>query len=217
MIIDYQLLYTAIVAISTLAYAFLTYLLVRETIRLREVQAEPEIILYLNPSDDLPITYDLIVKNIGVSVAYNVRWEFDKNSIFIKERGVDLNVLKFFTDKTDYFAPGQIYRTYFGLGSELFRKPTPPGIRMKVSFNNRRGNHFGREYLIDPSIYSGRSFVKNSGKREISESIQNISEVFSDIASGNSTLNINTYSTTDRNRELRKLKSLSKKIINKKK
>jgi hypothetical protein len=104
-----QLVFTGVVAVATVVYAFLTLLLVRETVRLRRVQAEPEIVLYLQPSEyDLSLI-DIVIRNVGATPAHNMHWEFDRNHELIRDKDVGLDRMKFF-EGIPYFAPGQVFR-----------------------------------------------------------------------------------------------------------
>ncbi len=68
-----QMAMTIIMAFSTLAYAVLTVILVYETRRLRQVQAEPEIVIYLAESKFVTSTFDVVVRNIGATPAYKLK------------------------------------------------------------------------------------------------------------------------------------------------
>jgi hypothetical protein len=196
-----QLLFTAIVSIATCAYAILTIILVKETIRLREAQTEPEIIIYLQPSENLPSIFDIVVKNIGGGTAYNIKWEFDKNAILAKERGSSLDQQNFFTKGASYFAPGQIYHSVVGTGIELLKEPAPPPLLMQANFENRQQKKYHREYLIDPIQYRGRYWIDPHGLRQIENTLKDIEKNFGHVFSGFGRLNINTYDSDDRDQE----------------
>ena len=197
---ELQMTFTAIVAISTFVYAILTIIMVRETIRLREAQTEPEIVVFLQSIEAFPSGFDIIVRNIGGGVAYNIRWEFDHNAPLIMEKGTRLNEQLFFTKGVEHFAPGQIYSSVFGRGPELLQKPATP-LPIKVSFENRKGKKYMREYIIDPMFVYGRSWLGGSGIHEISDNIKDIRNEFLHIASGFSRMNINSYNSNDRIKE----------------
>jgi hypothetical protein len=203
MTIDYiQIAFTALVSISTFVYALLTIIMVRETIRLREAQTEPEIVIFLQSIEAFPSGFEIIVRNIGGGVAYNIQWEFDHNAPLIKVKETRLDIQSFFTKGVKHFAPGQIYSSLFGKGPELLRNPAPP-LPMKVYFENRRGKKYFREYTIDPMFVYGRSWLGGSGIHEISDNIKDIRNEFLHIASDFSRMNINTYNSNDRMKESR--------------
>lgn len=66
--------FSAVVTISTVAYAILTRSLVTETKRMREAQTEPRIEITLNSLDFAINIVRLRVRNIGLGPAKNVRF-----------------------------------------------------------------------------------------------------------------------------------------------
>ncbi|MDO8721436.1 MAG: hypothetical protein Q7J31_04320, partial [Syntrophales bacterium] len=73
-------IFTAVVTISTVAYAILTWSLVSETKKMREVQTEPRIEIALKPLDFAINIVRLHVRNIGLGPAKNVRFTFSVSS-----------------------------------------------------------------------------------------------------------------------------------------
>jgi len=65
-------LFTAVVTISTVVYAILTAVLVRETKKMREVQTEPRIEITLRPLESAINIVRLHIKNIGLGPAENL-------------------------------------------------------------------------------------------------------------------------------------------------
>lgn len=163
-----QLFFTGVVALATLVYAYLTYVLVKETIRLRQIQTEPEIIVYLQPIEDSPSFLEIIVRNIGGGTAYNLKWSFDLEAKLIKEKNTRLDKQKFFIEGMDYFAPGQIYRSIFGVTTELYEKPIPSALLLKVSYENMQTKKYQREFSIDRSRISAQRIWKwNNAANEL--------------------------------------------------
>jgi len=196
-----QVVFAAIVSIATVAYSILTIVLVEETIKLREVQTEPEIVVYLQIPEDLPSFFHIVVRNIGGGTAYNVRWKFDQNAILAKERGSRLDGQHFFTKGADYFAPGQVYSSMFGVGPELLQDPPAPALLLQVSYENRQRKKYFREYSIDPMQFYGRSWIGGRGLPEIASSLKDIKKDLDHVVSGFSRLNVNIYDSNERSKE----------------
>lgn len=72
----FNLLFSAVVAVATVVYAWLTARLVSETRRLREVQTEPTIEVTYRSHDEAMALLELVVQNIGAGPAYDVTVEF---------------------------------------------------------------------------------------------------------------------------------------------
>lgn len=99
------LLFSFVVAASTVCYVVLTSRLVSETRLMRKAQVEPHIIAYLSNSETHSRIVHLYTKNIGQGVGLNVRFTIikDFNDGFRK-----LSSYSYFTDGLNYFPPGQV-------------------------------------------------------------------------------------------------------------
>jgi len=74
-----QIIFSGIVAISTVVYAVLTWKLVSETRETRKLQITPDIHAYFEKSEvDASFVY-LIIENIGYGIAKNVKFQITKD------------------------------------------------------------------------------------------------------------------------------------------
>jgi len=97
------LIFSAVVAISTLFYVYLTGKLVKETRIMRKFQVEPHIIAYLDVAEtDSDIVF-IKIKNIGLGVALNVKFSINKDINYPKSRSLDN--LWYFMEGINYFPP----------------------------------------------------------------------------------------------------------------
>lgn len=69
------IVFSGVVAISTIAYTIITVLLWKEQVRLRRAQTDPCVVIYPRHHKTEGTVLELVVENIGLGVAYNV--EFD--------------------------------------------------------------------------------------------------------------------------------------------
>ena len=67
-----QLLFSAVVALSTVVYSILTWKLVSETRRMREFQITPDINIYFEGSEADASFFHIVFKNSGLGYAKNV-------------------------------------------------------------------------------------------------------------------------------------------------
>ncbi len=197
-----QIICTAVIAIATFLYALLTFFIVKETIRLREIQTEPDVVVYLQVTDNEPYTLDIVAKNIGAGPALNVVWSFDKRAPLIVDKKTGLDKIKFL-DRVEFFPPGIEYRSLLG-GPNLFQEPVSPPLDVSVTYTNRLNKIYSRSFRIDPQELFGRSWIDNNNIHEISRSLQNISRQVDHLTSGFHRLKVDTYSNTDRVREHKK-------------
>ncbi|MGZ7180283.1 MAG: hypothetical protein ACXVIB_05720, partial [Halobacteriota archaeon] len=92
--------FSGLVAISTVAYAILTWRLVSETKRMREVQTEPNISISIQQAGRWGNELEMIIQNIGSGEAFDVTFEVETDLTIMtpvgshKKRFVDLNIIK---------------------------------------------------------------------------------------------------------------------------
>lgn len=199
---DYlQIILTAVVTLATVVYAFLTWILVRETMRLRQAQTEPEITLYLEPSEFHPNMIDIIVRNVGPGTAYNLQWAFDRNAPLIKERGAGLDKMRFF-DGIPYFAPSQTFRSFFATGIDLLREPIPSALTMEVSYQSQQGQSSKRSFIIDPQQFYGRAWIgEDQPLLKIANKIEKIESRLGDMFSAFKRIKVDVYDHEDREKQ----------------
>jgi len=101
-----NLLFSFVVAISTVFYVVLTRQLVAETKRMRQAQQKPRISMTIQPREDLLNFVDLIIENIGLGAAYNVKFEIEPDSEYGFKQGKLSNV-GFIKRGISYFPPNQ--------------------------------------------------------------------------------------------------------------
>jgi hypothetical protein len=71
-----NLIFSAVVAASTLAYVFLTGGLVAETRRMRRLESEPFLDVYLVPNARAINILDVVIQNTGRAPIRNIRWSW---------------------------------------------------------------------------------------------------------------------------------------------
>jgi hypothetical protein len=199
-----QIIMTAVMAFSTLAYAVLTVILVRETRRLREVQAEPEVVLYLESSRFVPSAFDIVASNIGATPAYELEWQYDKDHPLASKESVNLNRMKFF-EGAPFFAPGQEYRSFFGMGPDLLSEPIVESLAISAQYENRQGRKFERTFEISVSQFHGRSWIGGHPDREIADALKKIQRDFRHTTTGFKKLYVDMYDSADREKRRQEL------------
>lgn len=169
----------SIFAITNVIFAFF---LLRETIKLREVETEPEISIFLEQNIIMGV-YDIVVKNIGKGSAYNIHFYFDKNAdIFSRISFRPIFELGFF-EGVKYMAPNQEYRTMFG-GHELFAKPLPTPLEIKVEYSNKnlkKKKNYEEMFEINPGNYWGTSYIDKKNLNDINDQLVKISNNIKDL------------------------------------
>ena len=198
---DFIFISTIATAIATVAYAILTVVIVKETIRLRKVQTDPEIVLYLQPEERSPNFLDIVVKNVGSGAAYDLVWDFDRSSRLGSDGKFGISQIKFF-DGIKYFAQGQEFRSFFASNNELFSEPAASAMKIQVFYRTDDGRKGKREFIIDPQVFYGRMWI---GQPDVSESLKLIQRDISLIGSGFHKLGVKVYDKQDRVNERKEL------------
>ncbi len=97
-------IFTGVVAVSTVVYVILTWTLVSETRRMRKNQVGPYIVAYLDISETQASIVYLKTKNVGLGVALNVNFKIIKELEYDDAR--KLSDYSYFKDGVKYFPPG---------------------------------------------------------------------------------------------------------------
>ena len=102
------LIFSGVVAISTIAYVVLTGKLVKETKLSREFFLDSQIIAYIVNFEASPSIVSLVIKNIGKGVAKNVRFQIIKDIEYRNSNS--LNKIGIFNDGIKVFPPNHQYK-----------------------------------------------------------------------------------------------------------
>ena len=159
--------FSCVVAVSTVAYAILTWKLFSETRQMREAQTEPRVSIRLEMNHTGLHGYELVIRNEGQGVARNVRFEFEGDSSYFREsfiRGVlpTVDQLPIITDGLPYLESGQVFRFSLGMVSEeeFNRAAGDPWI-FRVRYENLYGKEKKDTYTLDFSQFRGMFFAPN--------------------------------------------------------
>ena len=165
---DWIMIFTGVVAASTAVYAYLTYKLVAETRRLRQLQTEPRVTIRVDEDHIGHRRLDLIVRNEGQGLAKNVRFEFRGDSSYFRSSFIGTNAppeipnLPIFQNGLDYLEPRQEYK--FPLGTptveESGRAARSPW-QFRITCEDIDGTLHVEQCTIDFSLLKGMIFTPN--------------------------------------------------------
>ena len=148
------LVFAGMVAVATLVYAVLTWRLVAETRRMREVQTEPRISVRAELSEQGGHGgIDLVIRNEGQGPAQNVRFRFKGDpTYFFQDRPVDqFPVIK---NGLAYLGPGQTFRFLLGfLMGPSFTHATEAPWTFHTQYENTLGEQRQDTYVVDFSVF----------------------------------------------------------------
>ncbi|MEB2346134.1 MAG: hypothetical protein OZ948_15505 [Deltaproteobacteria bacterium] len=167
------LLFSAVVAASTLVYAILTARLVKETRLLRELETEPAVVVFITPNERFLNIVDLVIRNVGRGTAVGITWEVVPAPNLLKQHGVEIHSLELLNGLSQ-LAPGQEIRTTFGSSFDLLKEPVVPAIKVSARFRNALGRTFAPSFAITPKQLQGIRRVGTPAEDEIAAAVKKI-------------------------------------------
>lgn len=189
-----MVLFSGIVAGSTVCYVIFTHKLTKETQKMREAQTEPHIVVYLQSDEDYPALIHLIIHNIGVGGAYDIK--FDIKPDFEYDKGQYLSQINIFKNGINYLAPNQ--KIKFFLVSMIGRDNLKNAIiNFKVKYKNCFNKVYNNEYILEFSEFYGMRRIIDNYIRDISRDIKDIKEYIRQLSLGERKIRIITYTLED--------------------
>lgn len=209
------LLFSFIVTLSTVVYAYLTWKLVVETKKMRETQTEPKVIIRIDPREDWLNFIDLSIQNIGSGTAHNISFEIDTvnstnpSSSLIKE----LYEINFIKKGIGFLPPGKRISTFYTSMVEGFEDKGKSVLSVKVSYRSETGTEYNETFLLNFVEFVGMKQLGKPPAYEIAEYLKKISETISNLSSSKR-LKIDIYDKEDRSDEQKHFEKMRKQAAN---
>jgi hypothetical protein len=196
-------IFTAVVTISTVAYAVLTRSLVSETKKMREVQTEPRIEISLKSLDFAINIVRLHVRNIGLGSAKNVRFT---SKVLAGGEGAEkllaeFNKANFLKIGLKYFGPGHELNSGYTQITKDFDAKVASVLIYDIKYESATGKKYNDQITIDDSELKGMNSLGKPNLYAIAQSIEAIQKEFSHVVSGFKKIHANIYTSEDRDRE----------------
>ena len=190
------LIFSGAVALSTIVYAFLTWRLSAETIKMRKAHTEPNVSVYLEQNRASIHFLDLIVKNIGSGPAYDVTFKVLEEFDVPKEK--KLSQIGFIQEGIRYMPPDYLIRCYFLGFLGNYDQIIDKNIKIQVSYKNANGENISETISLNMSQFKGIQTLGEDPFNKIAKSIESIQKDIGHIASGYRHLRVDTYDSDDR-------------------
>jgi len=168
----FAVVFSAVVAIATIVYAILTWRLVSETRKMREAQTEPKISVTIQPREEWISFIDMVIQNIGLGPAYNIKFEVKPDFEYAKGRF--LSGLGFMKNGLRYLAPNQKIQFFLTSMIENFEEKTKKPFEIRVTYQNGMGKKYEDVYVIDFSQLIGLSQLGEPPLYKIAKNIEKI-------------------------------------------
>ena len=153
------IVFTGVVAASTVAYVVLTYRLVSETRRLREVQTEPRVSMRLELAQQVGFGgLELVIRNEGQGPAQNIRFNFQGDPEYFIGHGQNqpIDQIPIIKNGIPYLGPGQSFRFLLGfLFGEAFDHATSAPWIFQIDYESLQKRSKEETYLLDFAQFAG--------------------------------------------------------------
>lgn len=154
-----QILFSGIVALSTVVYAILTWRLVKETKKTREFQITPDIQVYFERGEANWKDIYIIIENLGFGTAKMVQFEilrdyehYEDKIFHLSEKGIIKNGMKM-------FYPKQKFRFMFTNLGENYELKIKSRLILKVDYLDINDKLFTTKFNLSLQELSGMSTV----------------------------------------------------------
>ncbi len=194
----FSVLFTFVVMGATVVYAVLTWFLVRETKKLRKVETDPNISIYLEPQEQWISLMDLVIQNNGRGAAYDVRFEISPD--FECREGEHLSSNPFM-QHVRYLAPGQKLKLFLASAVEVLPRATGKAFTMTASYRSATGQAFKEEFNLDFEHFRGMVTVAKSPLYKIADLLEKIQREWDHIASGFRRIKVEVWDQADLEKE----------------
>jgi hypothetical protein len=196
--IDAQNVWNALVAIATIAYAILTWFLVRESKRSREAQFNPLVVVSMHPRDNWINWIDMRIENLGGSPALNIR--FDVKTDFEYAQGKKLSEMSLIKKGLPYLAPKQSLQFFFtSLVENTGSKLLP--FALTVKYTDIGNKSHSQDFLFDFSALTCLTQLGTPPIYEIAEGIKSIARDVGHVSTGFNRMKVVRYTKQDIDKE----------------
>lgn len=191
---DWNIVFSGVVAIATVVYAILTWKLVSETRKMRLSQFMPHISVTFEPREEWINFIDLKIKNNGLGSAYNIKFNLLSNLEY--DDGKKLSEMNLVKNGLKYLAPNQEIRFFYtSLADNSESKKEP--IRIKVMYKDVLGKIHKEVFIIDFSELFGMSQLGEPPLYKIAKNIESMQKDIHHLSTGFHRLKTVVYTKKD--------------------
>ena len=197
------LIFSAIVTVSTVVYAALTWVLVSETRKMRMAQTEPRIALFPRSREEFINFCHVYVQNCGAGPAYDLRFQFsiETPSPGAHELLADFTRSEFFKTGMKYLGPGQMVESGYTDLRDKYDEKIVAVLNVTVTYSSATKQVYSESFRLDFSEFRGLGKLGRPHLYSIAQSLEKIEKNLGFLVSGFKRLQIDTFGKSDRERE----------------
>ena len=187
----FMVIFTGVVAFSTAVYAIFTWRLSDETIKMREVQTEPNVSIIIEPREERMALINMKIRNIGSGPAYGIRFKIAPDFEYFNEKN-----LSQIMEGVKYLAPNQKRQFFLTNLAEDHDKKINNPFKIKASYKDKFDKKFEETFIIDFSEFEGM-FERKPPLHQIAESLESIKTHIDQFSVGSNKLKTIVYTKKD--------------------
>lgn len=141
------LVISALSLVVLIVYTILTKRLVDETAKMRELQTDPSVSIYLAPDEIYYSLKNLVIMNNGLGAACNIKFSFNPDFVYHSEKKI--SEIPLFNKGIPYLGPNQ--KIVFRLVWRPAKNDTPsiPPFNVEVKYYNSSEKVKYESFIID--------------------------------------------------------------------
>lgn len=141
---------------------------------LRNAQTRPFVVIDLGSSRQG--FFDLVVTNIGSTMARDVTFEFNPPMVTSKKY-MDIYELKAFEEGISTLPPGKEFRTLLDFGPPRYEEKLPDVYRVKVNYRGDPGDRpYAEEMDLDFGLYWNRRYITLRNIHDVHKQLETIAK-----------------------------------------
>lgn len=196
-------LFSAVVTIATAVYAALTWVLVKETRMMREVQTEPKLQVAVTSFDFAIHIVRLHIRNVGLGPALDVTFKPKvlSGGASAEKLLAEFTGVNFFSVGLKHFGPGQERVSAYTQLTEDHDGKMASVLALEVTYRSATGKQYSDALVVDMSELKGGYQLGKPHAYAIAQSLEKMQKDIHQLSTGFHRIKADVYTSEDRSKE----------------
>ncbi|MGH8856650.1 MAG: hypothetical protein ACREXG_01240 [Polaromonas sp.] len=197
-------IFSGVVTVATVIYAWLTAKLVNETRRMREAQTEPHIQVTYRTRDEWINLLDVAVRNIGLGPAYDITFQLRAEHIGDGTNDLvdSLGKLGCFSNGLAYLGPNQEFSSFWTSLMDGHASKLDTRVLVNCRYRSATGTRYEIQCVLDLSELKGISRIGEPPLLKIGKQLESMAKDLNHLTTGFKRLKVDGFTQADREAEL---------------
>jgi hypothetical protein len=173
---DWSALATSSAVIVALVGGVIAFWQLRHTRSLRREQARPYVAVFLAPTRNESVIFDLVIKNFGATAATNIEVRITPQPERAIDKGDPNSPGLIVPDVIPTLVPGQEWRTIWDSAFARYDSDLPRRHDAIASYFDSYGKQHTYPYVIDWSTLFDTEFARSYGVDDVAKALEDISK-----------------------------------------